>query len=124
MLNFDRFPIECRYDDGTIEQMSLQDLEQAFTRASTMLFDNEFRHWEQCMWSAIARVRNKPSKASLQSVVNSLEDYKRNLGRQYAAQHNMRVLLKYNEVERDIRWLVGQYELDRKSKPYFLGPKY
>lgn len=124
MISFREFPIECQYDDGRIAEMSLTELQNAFTNAEKVLFADELRRWQQCMWSAIERVRANPSKATLQSVLEHLEEYKRRLGRQYNSQYSMRTMLKYNEVERDIRWLSGQYELNRKSKPYFLGPRY
>ena len=124
MLSFAKFPIDCQYDDGAIEQMSLSDLEWAFKQAKMLLGADEFTTWERCMWSAIERVRHNPSKVTLQKIVDDLEEQKRALGRQYSATHNMRTMIKYNDIERDIRWLVGQYELTRRSKPYFLGPRY
>lgn len=124
MINFDNYPKLLQFTDEEISQMSLEDLSIAFKHAEKMLFGNNLSRWQQCMWSAIERVRHNPSKATLQTVLDHLEDHKRALGRQYATKHNMRVLLKYNEVERDIRWLVSQYALDRQSQPYLLKPKY
>jgi hypothetical protein len=121
MINFFEFPTELQYADGQIERMTLDDLERAFYMAGKLLLADDLKRWQQCMWSAMERVRTNSSKANMQKVLDHLEDYKRRLGRQYAVHHNMRTLLKYNEIECDIRWLVVQYELERKSKPYFLS---
>lgn len=124
MLSFAEFPTLLQFTDNDIRIMSLEDIEIAFTHASKMLLNDELKRWQQCMWSAIERARNHSSNATMQKVLDHLEEYKRNLGRQYSVQHNMRTLLKYNEVERDIRWLTAQYVLKRKSRPYFLDAKY
>lgn len=124
MISFNEFPIDCQYDDGKLAEMSLDDLEWAFKQASMLLGGYELERWQRCMWSAIERVRHNPSKASLQNVLDHLEERKRSLGRQYNCNHSIKVMLKYNEIERDIRWLCGQYELQRRSRPYFLGPRY
>lgn len=124
MLSFDEFPPNLRLVDTQIEHMSLQELQNIFELAEKTLLPYEFKRYHRCFWTAVNRARANPSKTSLQNVVNHLEDYKRALGRQYSNQHNMRVLLKYNEVERDIQYLSTQYELQRKSRPYFLGPRY
>ena len=124
MISFNEFPLECRYDDGRLAEMSLKELQQCFDNAKLLLFGKEYRRWEQCMWSAIERARANPSKQQMQNVLDRLEEYKRNLGRRYNVNKEIEIMLKYNEIERDIRWLQGQYELERRSKPYFLGPKY
>lgn len=124
MLNFSDFPVSLQYYDAEIGKMSIEQLAKEFEYARTMLLADDYKRWQQRMWSAIERVRTHPSSATMQKVVDHLEEYKRRLGRQYAAQHNMRILLRYNEVETDIQWLVSQYECIRSSKPYYLSPKY
>lgn len=124
MISFSKFPEELRFDDTMIRDMTLYDISEAFKCAELYLYGNELTEWQQCMWSAIARVRHNPATNTMQSVLNTLEEYKRRLGRQYDATHDIRTMLKYNEIERDIRWLCGQYSLRRNSKPYYLGPKY
>ena len=124
MISFDNYPDELKVDDYTLSCMTLDDLQQLFIRAKALLLVDDFKYWQTRIWSAIERVRNNPSRSTMQTVVEHLEEYKRRLGRQYSASYSIRTALKYNEVERDIRFLCKQYEVVRKSKPYFLGPRY
>lgn len=124
MISFAEFPEELRLRDHDIEHMSLKDLSRVFYKAEILLFGEERTRWQCAFWNAVTRVRHHSTRSSLQNVVDRLEEHKRQLGRAYARQHSILTLLKYNETERDIRWLAGEYELKRSSKPYFLGPKY
>ncbi len=71
-------------------------------------------------WDAIAIERGNHRADNMTKVVNNLERYKRNIGRQYNATHNPELKLKYNELEDQIRSLVTTYEAKRLTKPYYL----
>ena len=61
----------------------------------------------------------------LQNTLYYLEEYKRNLGRQFDRAHEhsskCQLLAKYNNVENQIRQLVDTYGLKRQSQPYKLS---
>lgn len=68
-------------------------------------------------------------KYILQRAVHFLEAYKRRLGRNYDQETHKegplsatghRIFQDYNEIESIIRHLCLIYNLERKSKPYFL----
>jgi hypothetical protein len=61
---------------------------------------------------------------NLQSVVDSLEAYKRWLGRRFdnpiSYSDKVSILTCYNKVENEIRYLVNVFGLTRNTKPYKL----
>ena len=71
-------------------------------------------------WDAIAIERGDHSADTMTKVVNNLEEYKRHLGRRYAATHDAGVKSKYNDLEDLIRSLTWTYEAKRITKPYYL----
>ena len=122
-MNIDKIPQLIRLSDYRLANLSLRALANAFKIAQQYFSDEDFEKWQQEVWSGIERARLHPSAATMQNVVDHLEGYKRRLGRQFAATHDVYVALKYNEIERDIRWLTAQYECIRSSKPYYITIK-
>jgi hypothetical protein len=120
MTNFENFPEDLRLTDSQIANLSLKDIQKLFYTAEKELSPHEFADWQARFWSTINRIRSKVTFDSLQRVLKSLEEYKKNLGRHYAKHHSIATLIKYNETELDIRWLVKQYGLVRHSLPYLL----
>ena len=63
----------------------------------------------------------------LQDVCDSLEEYKRLVGRKYdlASSHVNKVKFcnKYNKLENQIRYLVDIHGCERSSKPYKISIK-
>ena len=71
-------------------------------------------------WDAIAIERGDHSADTMTKVVNNLEEYKRHLGRRYAATHDTDIKDRYNDLEKLIRSLTWTYEAKRITKPYYL----
>lgn len=75
-------------------------------------------------WSILESTDKVIDRDQLQSVVNSLEGYKRRLGRQLPRCKNVMQELdireKYNKTEDNIAYMVKVFGLNRSSKPYKL----
>ena len=75
-------------------------------------------------WSILEGTNKVIDRDQLQSVVNSLEGYKRRLGRQVTKCKNVMQELhfreKYNKTEDNIAYMVKVFGLNRSSKPYKL----
>lgn len=73
-------------------------------------------------WSILETTDKVIDQRQLQSVVNSLESYKRRLGRQVAKcrylMQELNIRAKYNRTEDNICYLVSTFGLKRSSKPY------
>ena len=63
----------------------------------------------------------------IQDVCDTLEEYKRWLGRKfdsaYSQTDKLKYFNKYNKVENEIEFLVNVHGCERKSKPYKLVDK-
>lgn len=125
-----QLPADLQLSDGAIKALSLKQTEELFATAERAGVLEDFA---QLFWDAVGRIN--ASKSSLQECVYLLEEHKRQYGRRYANlkepdykswlynYQRKRLATKYNELEYQIRWLVEQYELNRKTKPYFLEVK-
>ena len=75
-------------------------------------------------WSILETTDKVIDHEQLQSVVNSLEGYKRRLGRQVtkckSIMQELDVRAKYNRTEDNIAYLVKVFGLNRSSKPHKL----
>lgn len=120
MYSFRQFSLMCQHDDGKIHNFSLCDLANAFKEARATMCDEEFEQWLTCMWNAINRVRSGYNKKALQKVVNHLEVEKITLLGLYVDTNDEDLAYKHNELEHDIRFLCGQFELDRFTKCEFI----
>lgn len=73
-------------------------------------------------WSILESTNKVIDCGQLQSVVNSLESYKRRLGRQVTKcrylMQELDIRTKYNRTEDNICYLVSTFGLKRSSKPY------
>ena len=96
---------------------SLQEFEELAKVAEKLGCLDEFLNKA---WDAIAIERGDHSADTMTKVVNNLEEYKRHLGRRYAATHDAGVKSKYNDLEDLIRSLTWTYEAKRITKPYYL----
>lgn len=132
-----QLPADLQLSDERIAKLTLKQMEDYFVAAEHVGVLDDF---SQLFWEAMGRIN--ASKPSLQECVYLLEERKRAIGRRYDKlrgpdyeswlpdykswlydyQRN-RLAAKYNELEYQIRWLVEQYKLDRKTKEYFLEVK-
>lgn len=125
-----QLPADLQLSDERIAKLTLKQMEDYFVAAEHVGVLDDFA---QLFWEAMGRIN--ASKPSLQECVYLLEERKRAIGRRYDNlrepdykswlydyQRN-RLAAKYNELEYQIRWLVEQYKLDRKTKEYFLEVK-
>ena len=104
--------------DEQLKQMTPKQARIFFNIADDRGELEEFSDW---YWSKIAELSGQVEQVPLeQHILLYLEDYKRNLGRQYERQPSMVIWHKYNMLENLIRELTIKYRLVRKHKPYYL----
>lgn len=122
MTNWQNLPNELQLRDEDILSLKFKDVERLFTIADE---HNVVEQFASLFWPAMARVRNNPANVSLQRCVELLEERKRSLGRLYDTYRcfpdtKTFYAIRYNECEYNIRWLVEQYGVVRKSEPHLL----
>lgn len=107
---------------GEIFSLTLYDAEQMFSIAESVGRGEEFSQW---FWSQIHN--NSSNMDGFRSILEDLEDYKRNLGRRYdrhirRGQSDCAEFIKeqYNKTEDNIVFITSLYNLQRKSKNYKL----
>lgn len=125
MSNWQSLPEPLRLPDGVLEKLTLQDIVNLFKYAEEMGVTDTFT---KLFWNAMMRVRANSKRVSIQMCVDLLEERKRTLGRAINYKHNSPIAklffsIRYNECEYNIRWLVEQYECNRKTKPTLLKIK-
>lgn len=121
MTSWQSLPTELQLRDIDMVSLTLQEVEELFTTAAKLGVVEQF---SEVFWEAMHRVRDNPTSATMQKCVNFIEERKRTLGRCYDISKMPEIkeffAIRYNEAEYCIRWLIDQYDCERKSKPYLM----
>ena len=125
MTTWQSLPESIRRTDAEIANITWHEVNALFDHATKLGVINQFA---ELFWDAMSRVRNKPDNVSIQQCMEFLEERKRTLGRacayRYNSPHAKRYFaIRYNECEYNIRWLVEQYNCERKSSNYLMEVK-
>lgn len=120
-MSWNDYTDDLHPSDTELITMSVQDVEKLFYKATAVCDINEYA---DAFWTHYSSILN--SQASLQGIVNTLEQLKRRLGRKYDINKNDFILrrylaCKYNCVEAQIQYICSTFNVKRKSKAYYLG---
>ena len=131
MLSWTSLPNNLQLKDRDFTSLTLGEVKDFFELAQKEHCVNDFA---TLFFESYSRAKASATRNNVQTLVDTLEDYKRYLGRAYArTKHRVKTLgalsllpkmwtyaFEYNECEYQIQWLLTQYECTRHSKPYFL----